>query len=138
MSCQTYAILRLSRRACVSGSRSRRNGAARGPTSCTVHAEVSCEPLISLASVFFFSSRRRHTRFKCDWSSDVCSSDLDAAIPEFTAHSELRLQDARHPVLEDKLRRENRAIVPMSLALGGDERVLVISEIGRASCRGRV
>src|SRR5260370_4702451 len=34
---------------------------------------------------FFFSSRRRHTRFKCDWSSDVCSSDLvkardDAAI----------------------------------------------------------
>src|SRR5260370_16392672 len=28
--------------------------------------------------VFFFSSRRRHTRFKCDWSSDVCSSDLGA------------------------------------------------------------
>src|SRR5260370_12029076 len=26
---------------------------------------------------FFFSSRRRHTRFKCDWSSDVCSSDLE-------------------------------------------------------------
>src|SRR2546430_12267291 len=28
---------------------------------------------------FFFSSRRRHTRFDCDWSSDVCSSDLTAA-----------------------------------------------------------
>src|SRR3954466_15955621 len=26
--------------------------------------------------VFFFSSRRRHTRLSCDWSSDVCSSDL--------------------------------------------------------------
>src|SRR5256886_5894274 len=26
--------------------------------------------------IFFFSSRRRHTRFDCDWSSDVCSSDL--------------------------------------------------------------
>src|SRR6267143_5494309 len=25
---------------------------------------------------FFFSSRRRHTRWNCDWSSDVCSSDL--------------------------------------------------------------
>src|SRR2546427_291841 len=25
---------------------------------------------------FFFSSRRRHTTFDCDWSSDVCSSDL--------------------------------------------------------------
>src|SRR2546430_7225916 len=30
---------------------------------------------------FFFSSRRRHTRFDCDWSSDVCSSDL-ACQPE--------------------------------------------------------
>src|SRR5260370_901759 len=29
--------------------------------------------------LFFFSSRRRHTRFKCDWSSDVCSSDLYTA-----------------------------------------------------------
>src|SRR5215475_9757980 len=28
------------------------------------------------AVVFFFSSRRRHTRFSRDWSSDVCSSDL--------------------------------------------------------------
>src|SRR6266480_6911568 len=27
---------------------------------------------------FFFSSRRRHTRLTCDWSSDVCSSDLQA------------------------------------------------------------
>src|SRR5690606_39497404 len=27
---------------------------------------------------FFFSSRRRHTRFSRDWSSDVCSSDLHA------------------------------------------------------------
>src|SRR2546430_5230059 len=32
------------------------------------------------ASVFFFSSRRRHTRFDCDWSSDVCSSDLCAVV----------------------------------------------------------
>src|SRR5260370_9091797 len=32
--------------------------------------------LFSLYLCFFFSSRRRHTRFKCDWSSDVCSSDL--------------------------------------------------------------
>src|SRR5713101_8408444 len=29
---------------------------------------------------FFFSSRRRHTRLTCDWSSDVCSSDLGARI----------------------------------------------------------
>src|SRR3989475_2155942 len=33
-------------------------------------------PLIIFFFFFFFSSRRRHTRFDCDWSSDVCSSDL--------------------------------------------------------------
>src|SRR5699024_11682050 len=31
-------------------------------------------------SIFFFSSRRRHTRSKRDWSSDVCSSDLPANL----------------------------------------------------------
>src|SRR2546430_11379358 len=30
---------------------------------------------LAVGDVFFFSSRRRHTRFDCDWSSDVCSSD---------------------------------------------------------------
>src|SRR6267143_1604233 len=29
---------------------------------------------------FFFSSRRRHTRWNCDWSSDVCSSDLTVDV----------------------------------------------------------
>src|SRR2546427_1912817 len=43
---------------------------------------------------FFFSSRRRHTRFDCDWSSDVCSSDL-AAFDERQAAAEGRAADAR-------------------------------------------
>src|SRR5689334_24906621 len=30
--------------------------------------------------MFFFSSRRRHTRWNCDWSSDVCSSDLGCSL----------------------------------------------------------
>src|SRR2546430_12231450 len=34
-----------------------------------------------ILSFFFFSSRRRHTRFDCDWSSDVCSSDLGVGTP---------------------------------------------------------
>jgi DNA mismatch repair protein MutS2 len=55
------------------------------------------------------------------------AQDFDATIPEFAETPELRLEGARHPVLEDKLRRENRAIVAMTLALGGEERVLVIS-----------
>src|SRR5439155_6432877 len=36
-------------------------------------------------SLFFFSSRRRHTRWPRDWSSDVCSSDLCEHQPVFTA-----------------------------------------------------
>src|SRR2546430_11435241 len=34
-----------------------------------------CDEMCS--ALVFFSSRRRHTRFDCDWSSDVCSSDLE-------------------------------------------------------------
>src|SRR5690606_40934580 len=33
---------------------------------------------------FFFSSRRRHTRFSRDWSSDVCSSDLSKSAANFS------------------------------------------------------
>src|SRR5215475_9565912 len=53
--------------------------------------------------------------------------DFDAAIPDFSAGAELEFVALRHPVLEDKLRKENRPIVPMTLALGGDQKVLVIS-----------
>src|SRR5947207_4739551 len=40
-------------------------------TRCFVHVRNVCFRIS-----FFFSSRRRHTRSLCDWSSDVCSSDL--------------------------------------------------------------
>src|SRR2546427_4872592 len=42
-----------------------------------------CSCIGSRGCFFFFSSRRRHTRFDCDWSSDVCSSDvrLDEVVP---------------------------------------------------------
>jgi DNA mismatch repair protein MutS2 len=53
--------------------------------------------------------------------------DFDAAIPEFSNGAELEFVALRHPVLEDKLRKENRPIVPMTLALGGDQKLLVIS-----------
>src|SRR4029434_2724114 len=50
---------------------------ASGPSS---RMRQSLSPRVgserSATSSCFFSSRRRHTRFKCDWSSDVCSSDL--------------------------------------------------------------
>src|SRR2546430_3087060 len=43
---------------------------------------------------FFFSSRRRHTRFDCDWSSDVCSSDL-LAEAEFLCDGEVEVVQRR-------------------------------------------
>src|SRR5438067_7468032 len=57
-----------------------------------IKSEVSYSPKIELIHVlggnlklFFFSSRRRHTRSKRDWSSDVCSSDLNHASYVLTA-----------------------------------------------------
>src|SRR2546427_266815 len=44
---------------------------------------------VSPCIFFFFSSRRRHTRFDCDWSSDVCSSDLFAESARAFAQAEL-------------------------------------------------
>src|SRR5256886_6456462 len=45
---------------------------------CEAVQVILCEQacVVRLFCFFFFSSRRRHTRFDCDWSSDVCSSDL--------------------------------------------------------------
>src|SRR6266480_776854 len=49
--------------------------------------------------VFFFSSRRRHTRLTCDWSSDVCSSDLRQARPTQSSLAKQFLKNS-HPVSE--------------------------------------
>src|SRR5690606_40686747 len=43
-----------------------------------VFTGLACLCLVLAFCLFFFSSRRRHTRFSRDWSSDVCSSDLAA------------------------------------------------------------
>src|SRR5207237_7619804 len=84
--------------------------------------------------MFFFSSRRRHTRFKCDWSSDVCSSDL-VAVYVAHVHRDRRIRggpQAGPP--DDKLvtgMRGGYERVPSKVVSGG-------KEIGRASCRERV
>src|SRR5690242_7508385 len=43
--------------------------------------------------IFFFSSRRRHTRLTCDWSSDVCSSDLEEVEAAVYAHDSRDVPD---------------------------------------------
>src|SRR5260370_42015358 len=87
---------------------------------------------------FFFSSRRRHTRFKCDWSSDVCSSDLiDIASARPASRSAARGAAARGTGAGD-VDSARGGVFPVfptrgGAILGPAER----REIGRASCRGR-
>src|SRR3989475_4445844 len=86
---------------------------------------------------FFFSSRRRHTRFDCDWSSDVCSSDLGSShlfAPTDGGErsrmscpaSDLERREPRYDASVEATQRER------------DQWVVVGGEIGRASCRERV
>src|SRR2546430_4171092 len=44
--------------------------------------------MLPVPALIFFSSRRRHTRFDCDWSSDVCSSDLTPTLARVVASHE--------------------------------------------------
>src|SRR5690606_40899040 len=92
---------------------------------------------------FFFSSRRRHTRFSRDWSSDVCSSDLQQLFSE-----------AQRTFSSGCVRVEGAlTLVDLLLSKGEHERVTALLEtgrtheyrlnrplpkIGRASCRERV
>src|SRR5258706_6300633 len=93
----------------------------------------------ALRLVFFFSSRRRHTRLVSDWSSDVCSSDLDAHIAPVDGMANAALVELLSKAL--KISRRNVCIVS-----GNSSRTKVVeisgvdleSEIGRASCRERV
>src|SRR5437763_16619866 len=84
---------------------------------------------------FFFSSRRRHTRYIGDWSSDVCSSDLapaasDAGLVTFTP-DDIDWEDEVRLAIEERV-----SLSPD--ALTGMEASLRFAEIGRASCRERV
>src|SRR5256885_3632320 len=54
-------------------------------------------------ALFFFSSRRRHTRLQGDWSSDVCSSDLDGQISKRAHCAQLKLRSCGCPTTQTNL-----------------------------------
>src|SRR5438132_12605650 len=95
------------------------------------------------ASVFFFSSRRRHTRLLCDWSSDVCSSDLaprnDPSPPTTTSPSMLLSATTfaafacPAAVLNSSLRAVRRIVPPRS----EERRVRERGEVGGVDGRHR-
>src|SRR4051812_49923762 len=88
---------------------------------------------------FFFSSRRRHTRLTCDWSSVVCSSDLDEAFeagPEELLTDADDLLDAGHTDAREG--HVDRGPLGLDVWCGsGKFHRMDDRQIGRASCRGR-
>src|SRR2546430_11961274 len=87
---------------------------------------------------FFFSSRRRHTRFDCDWSSDVCSSDLggpDARAADARGGGGRGAGSGR---LARARRRDPMITIAFLIVMLIVTVVLTLMEIGRASCRERV
>src|SRR5256886_10083519 len=89
---------------------------------------------------FFFSSRRRHTRFDCDWSSDVCSSDLLEDL-ELMPSEPLQVTSSDGQVVHGWLIKppgfSERKKWPLILEVHGGPETMY-AEIGRASCRERV
>src|SRR5438105_11646334 len=96
---------------------------------------MSCSRLVLF--IFFFSSRRRHTRSTRDWSSDVCSSDLccvaktSFVIARARGHARAMTKlvfatqqvDPDHPTLGAAADRSEERRVGKSVDLGGGRRI---------------
>src|SRR5256886_12773100 len=89
--------------------------------------------------LFFFSSRRRHTRFDCDWSSDVCSSDL-IHIEGATTGIGVGVSIPASGAMLQNIYGGGPNMQTLVHVYSGREILLtglVRSKIGRGSCRGR-
>src|SRR5699024_12084495 len=93
------------------------------------------------------SSRRRHTRSKRDWSSDVCSSDLQGAIADplvYNCDNKKTARKERRKLWFERQKRAYLAILKTSLSEHlpkypnlQQKVVQLVHKIGRASCRER-
>src|SRR5256884_6458468 len=88
--------------------------------------------------VFFFSSRRRHTRCSRDWSSDVCSSDLLSRSANVLAPGDTRRTGQAH--LRHHLTTKRTLVQMLGDPFPAEGTLPHFHglEIGRASCRERV
>src|SRR5260221_9937982 len=109
------------------------------PLLASVVINKNSSVLTSHGVFFFFSSRRRHTRSLCDWSSDVCSSDL---LAKRALNPSLCFLPQRPNAPESLFpfpRQKNQAHASIFAFLKAHQ-VLFDEQpqIGRASCRERV
>src|SRR5437762_12417477 len=117
-----------------------KEGMAKMTNAICPGVRVSDE-LTSSARWFFFSSRRRHTRYIGDWSSDVCSSDL---VPDDELSLAARFIDHWRAITLG-LGRQRFPQLFAGILMEGDHDAAFAAyqadqffEIGRASCRERV
>src|SRR5699024_12185305 len=87
---------------------------------------------------FFFSSRRRHTRSKRDWSSDVCSSDLHVVTGKEGLDDGGTGGGRADTVPFQTVSKLVVLQLPAAMLHRRKEAALGVQEIGRASCRERV
>src|SRR2546430_9817445 len=116
----------------------RRSAGGVGRPLCCPRELCDCRYREGRIALFFFSSRRRHTRFDCDWSSDVCSSDLD--YDALTAgQSRVVAEEKLEQVLQELEELVGIATVKDKVKETANfARIQQLRKIGRASCRERV
>src|SRR5438132_13973978 len=96
-----------------------------------------------LSYVFFFSSRRRHTRSLCDWSSDVCSSDLGVRVAQVLVkvadHAAAHLQQvaAGSRAQAARGKAEDDAVQERAVTHARDREERRVGKDGRARARTR-
>src|SRR5579884_4046779 len=102
-----------------------------------------CHGNVWTASLFFFSSRRRHTRWPRDWSSDVCSSDLATELRQIEGRYQAQLVQDKARQIELFGQRYREVVTGLARAFeltggvgvlgqqGGDERLQKAVEADR-------
>src|SRR6478735_298983 len=97
-----------------------------------------------MLSCFFFSSRRRHTRLQGDWSSDVCSSDLELAVEamklgadDYIAKGRLQIDELEMRIAR-ALRHQNLEVENVTLRQQLDSRFRMENTIGESDAMKEV
>src|SRR5437762_4269767 len=121
-----------------------RMGRVEGQPARTRECKLGCvfiQTTVYPDGWFFFSSRRRHTRYIGDWSSDVCSSDLieeSDIVTQLPAERDLNARDVPTRVAPQSV--ESEPEVRFHEVWGAILRnrwPILACKIGRASCRER-
>src|SRR2546429_2503511 len=102
-------------------------------------AQISGRHNMSITDIFFFSSRRRHTRCSRDWSSDVCSSDLSARFGQGWRNLSVGVVASQEPIQRTEFNESIPVDFPSGMSVDKLTQPLARSEERRVGkeCRSR-